>query len=389
MSPARLREVSTAPATETDGARAEELWQLFVDSGYFNLAGRSAEWFESRRQSFIELGRRAGELPEVLCEAVWPSERGVEATLSTMKPYRSTWLLHQLAKRPGGSRYERVPGQMLRDLYTRTVEHALADPGIRWMGAYIESTVPFVHRAHRGFAERMAGTGRVLLHPVRMIDVDCHGPDTWGPMSSSPATAADQVQIVEVSPATAEARVQPVEVSPATAGERARLTEQISRTRPASYVEALDLGPEALDFEDAARPWRAAGLERERHILVARRGTTPLAAAVLEVGPPGTNPFQLLDATRLFPLSPHGREAYPALLSEARRWYAQRGRDSFVFLAEEPGDVEAAGLHDEAPEAKPYLWLISADLIPDFLQHTHEQTVSRLPLTHNTEKEPS
>jgi hypothetical protein len=134
VSPPRLREVpgeQALPATtQADGSRAEDLWQLFVDSGYFNLAGRSAAGFEARRASFIELGRRAGALPEVLCEVVWPSERGVEATLSAMKPYRSTWLVHQLAKRQGGSRFERVPGQMLRELYVRTVEHALNDAGI-------------------------------------------------------------------------------------------------------------------------------------------------------------------------------------------------------------------------------------------------------------------
>lgn len=353
-----LREVSR-PATVTDGSRVEELWQLFVRSGYFNLAGRSAAWFEARRASFIELGRRAGELPEVLCEAVWPSERGVEATFSTLKAYRSTWLVHQLAKRAGGSRFERFPGQMLSDLYTCAVEHALGDADVRWLAAYIESTVPFVHRAHVGFAERVEG--RSLLRPVRMIDVGCHAPHGEDSRDIGPAKAA----------------------------EKQLLAREIARTRPTGYVEALDLGPDALDFEDAARPWRTAGLERERNILVARRGGTPLAAAVLEVGPPGTNPFQLLDAARLFPLSPRGREVFPALMDAARRWYASRGRDSFIFLAEEPGDVEAAGLHDAAPEAKPYLWLIPADLASDFLQHVHEQAASRLHSPHNTEKEPS
>lgn len=367
VSPPCFQEAPTAPALrttlETDGSRAEQIWKLFVDSGYFNLAGRSAAWFEARRASFVELGRRAGALPEVLCTTVWPSERGVEATLSTMKPYRSLWLVHQLAKRQGGSRFEPIPGQMLRDLYVRTVEHARSDSGFRWLAAYIEATVPFVHRAHAAFAERMAGTGRVLLRPVRMIDVDCHAPGVQD------ALAPD--------------------VGPATSGERALLAEEISRTRPASYVEALDLGPEALDFEDAARPWLAAGLERERHILVSRQGETLLAAAVLEVGPPGTNPFQLLDVTRLFPLSPRGREAFPALLAAARRWYALRGRDGFLFMSEEAGDVAAAGLRDEAPGAKPYLWLIPADLAPEFLHHIHEQTVRRLPPANNTEKEPS
>lgn len=349
------------PSTRTDGALVEGIWQLFTDSGYFNLAGRSAAWFEERRTSFLELGRRAARLSDVLCEVVWPSERGVEATLSAMKPYRSVWLVHQLARRQGGSRFEAAPGQMLRDIYVRAVEHARADPGFRWLGAYIESTVPFIRRSHARFAEQLAGKAPVLLLPLRMIDVACDAP------------AAEHAPDLDVGPAT-----------PA---ERALLVRELARTRPAPYVEALDLGPDALDLEDAARPWRAEGLERERHLLVARRQGTPLALAVLEVGPAGTNPFRLLDSARLFPLSPLGREAFPALLDAARRWYASRGRDGFVFLAEEEGAVEAAGLHDEAPEARPYLWLIPASLAPEFLEHLHEQTVSRLPSTH--EKEPS
>ncbi|WP_121770957.1 hypothetical protein [Corallococcus interemptor] len=125
------------------------------------------------------------------------------------------------------------------------------------------------------------------------------------------------------------------------------------------------------------RAWQAVGLERERHLLVAREGAKPVAVAILESGPPGTNPFGLLDSVRLFALSPRARLAYPALMDGARSWFAQRFRDVFTFLAEEPGDVEAAGLHDAAPDAKPALWLIPSDLASGFLEHIHEQTAPR------------
>ncbi|RKH31529.1 hypothetical protein D7Y13_11490 [Corallococcus praedator] len=347
------------PTTRADGALVEAHWRLFSDSGYFDLAGRSSERFEARRASFVALGKRVAGLEAVLSEVVWPSERGVEATLSIMKPYRSLWMVHQLARHQDGSRYERTRGRMLRDVYVRAVEHAQADSAFRWFAAYIESTVPFTHRVHVGFAERMAGTGRTCLLPMRMIDVECAHPS--GQEDSG------------------------LELGPATDAERRRLVEELALTRPACYAEALDLRLETLDLEDAARPWVSRGLERERYVLVAREGLTPLAVAVLEVGPPGTNPFRLLDSARLFPLSERGRDAYPALLDEARRWFARRDRDSFTFLAEAPGDVEAAGLHDDAPEARPYLWIIPADLASEFLEHIHEQTAPR-PL-HPSEKE--
>ncbi|WP_158620044.1 PilZ domain-containing protein [Corallococcus sicarius] len=339
------------PMTRTDGAHAQEQWRLFIDSGYFNLGGRSSEDFEARRESFLALGRRTPHLGAVLSQVVWPSERGVEATLSIMKPYRSLWLLHQLARRQDASRFERVPGQLLRDIYVRALEHARADPGFRWFATYLETTVSFVRRTHVGFAERMADTGRTFVLPLRMLEVDC-------------------AQL-------AGAGASGLELGPATEAERQLLLEELSRTRPACYTEALDLRPETLDLEDAARSWNALGLERERHLVVARDGQTPLAVAVLESGAPGTHPFHLLDSARLFPLSPRARDAGPALLDEARRWFARRGRDSFTFLAEAPGDVEAAGLHDDAPEAKPALWIIPADLVPEFLEHLHEQTAPR------------
>lgn len=343
------------PTTRTDGTRVEEQWRLFIDSGYFNLAGRSVEDFEARRRSFVELGRQAGSMGSVLTEVVWPSERGVEATLSAMKPYRSVWMVHQLARRQDATRFERLKGQMLRDVYAHCVEHAQRDREFRWLAAYIESTVPFTHRSHVGFAERMAATGRTLLLPMRMIDVEC---------GDAPASSA-----------------MGLELGPATEAERRLLVERIALTRPACYADALDLRLETLDLRDAARTWQAVGLERERHLLVAREGAKPVAVAILEVGPPGTNPFGLLDSVRVFALSGRARQAYPALMDGARRWFADRGRDGFTFLAEESGDVEAAGLHDAAPDAKPFLWLIPADLASEFLEHLHEQTAPR-PLSH-------
>ncbi|WP_224248126.1 PilZ domain-containing protein [Hyalangium gracile] len=354
----RWRELVTGslcPATRTDGSWVEPLWQLFIDSGYFSLASHSAEAFEDQRTSFLELGKRAASLPHLMCLTAWPSTRGVEGTLASMKPYRSMWLVHQLAKRPGSPPRPGSTGEVLRDLYVRTVEHAQSDPGFRWLGAYIEGTVPFVHRAHAGFARRMEGTGRTLLLPLRMVDVSCAAPG--------------------------RALSEGLSVGPATPGELTLLASELARIRPASYIEALDLSLESLDLGAATGAWREARLERERHILVARHGGRPLAAAVLEVGQRGSNPFRLLDAMRLFPLAPEEPEARQALLDAARGWYASRGRDTFVLMQEDGLDSHAseASPADAHGGAQPYLWLISAELVPEFLEHIHTQTAGRLP----------
>ncbi len=342
-----------SPTTRGGEQLLEPLWDLLVASGYFNLAGKTTEHFEELRASFMDLGYRAASLPRLFCQTVWPSERGVEATLSSVRPYRHGWLVHQLAKRPGKPETSHVPGQILRDIHVRTLEHAQADPDFRWLVAYVESTVPLMERVHLSYARAHAGGGEALVMPVRLMDVRCDEE------SGLPADGLD--------------------IGPVRFEEKALLAEQLFLTRPTSYVDALDFSRDRLELREVTQTWHAAGLERERHILVARREGVPQAAIVLELGPPGVNLFRLLDAARLFPLAPGGQETYVALLDAARRWYAQRGRTAFVFIREDEDDsyAAAARLHDE-PGARPCLWLLSARMLPEFLEYVSEATVGRL-----------
>ena len=348
----RLVSQSLCPSTRTSETLLEPLWDLYTASGYFNLAGKSVEHFGSLRRSFMDIGRRAVELPNLFCQTVWPSERGAEASLSSVKPYRHSWMLHQLARRPGQPAHTpQVPGQVLRDTYLRTLEHSQGDPEFKWMFCYTEPTVPWMYRTHLRFARRMQDSGQSLVMLMRRMEAHCNEP------SGQSAAGLD--------------------IGPATIGEKYLLANAIARTRPACYVEALDFTRERLELWGIARAWQGAGLERERRIFVARRQAVPLAALVVEVGQPGTNLFRLLDSARLFPLSPEGRSAYVALLDEARRWFALRGRDSFVYLCEDEGDyAEAARLREE-PSSQLCLWIISAALVPEFLEHIHEQSVGR------------
>ena len=341
-----------SPATRTSEDYLGPLWDVYDASGYFNLASKSAEHFAELRRSFVDLGQRAAQLSHLICQPVWPSERGVEASFSTLKAYRHSWLVHQLGRRPGKPNEPVAPGQILRDVYLRTLEHAQSDPEFKWAFCYGESTVPWIYRTHVRFAQRTQGPGQNLVMPLRMMDVECH--------ELSGHSAGD------------------LDIGPASIGEKYLLAGEIARTRPACYVEALDFTRDRLELWGVSRAWQGAGLERERRILVARRQGVPLAALVLELGHPGTNLFRLLDSARLFPLAPEGkRSAYVALLDEARRWFAARGRGSFVFLCEDDGAyAQAARLHDD-PATQPILWIIPASQVPEFLEHVSEQSVGR------------
>jgi hypothetical protein len=344
------------PCTRPCEGQLERMWELFDLSGYFNLAGRTGDSFAAVRESFFRTTARTAAIPELFCHTVWPSGRGIEATVSAMKSYRYTWQTHQLAKRPGPG-VAQLPGQVVRDVLVRAYEHAQADRGCRWVLAYVEKTTPFMDLSHLRFARRMASTGLALSMPVRMMDAHC----------SERSGLADALY----------------DVGPATGDEARMLVAALARTRPRCYVEAMDLTGEGLDLRGAGEAWARRGLRRERAVFVARCRRQPLAALVVEHGEPGTNLFSLLDAARVVPLAPLPQEetfVYAALLDHARRWYADRGVASFTYIREDDDDsyAEACRLHD-APEAEPHLWILSSRLLPEFTEYLGEVTVGRRP----------
>src|SRR5262249_40975128 len=104
------------PTTDSGEQWADSLWQLFERSGYFSLSGKDAQNFVELRDSFVQVTEEIATRPQIVSTAVFPSERGVEATASVVKAYARSWCGHQLAKNPGKApRVE--PHQILRDLY--------------------------------------------------------------------------------------------------------------------------------------------------------------------------------------------------------------------------------------------------------------------------------
>lgn len=346
----RMVEEQLCPSTCTSEKFTESLWELFSRSGYFNLAGRSTAYFDEIKKNFESLAHRSTLIPQLVCQTVWPSERGAEGTASFLKGYRYTWLGHQVARRPGKPPPGVTdPGQILRDLYLRGIEHMQSDLDFRWIMAYVEPTVQWIEKAHLRFVPRYQDSGEALAMPLRMMNANCDEP----------------------SGQSSEAMGGPLDIGPATAEELALLCETVRRTRPPCYGEALDLVEDRIEMKAIRTAWNRYGLERERQVLVARQNGWPLAAAVLELGQLGTNLFRLLDAARLVPIDPDGKRAYVALLDAARTWYADRGRRSFLYLREDDdwSYAEPARLHDLS---EPSLWILSARLVPEYLEYLFE-----------------
>ncbi|NOK15799.1 hypothetical protein HMI50_01950 [Corallococcus carmarthensis] len=341
-----------SPATRTSEGLVEELWDLFNRSGFFSLGGSSPAEFDELKLNFASLAKRASEVPQLFCNAVWPSERGIEATLSFTKPYRHAWLGHQVAKRPGKPPAGvQEAGAIMRDIYLRTFEHPQSDPDFHWVVAYVEALNPWINKAHVKYAQRQMESGSGLAYTRKIQKMKAYSHEMTG-------------------------RVHPYTVGPATPGELSLLAATVAQQFPECYVESLDLTRDRLDMGPVTAKWKSFGMERERTVLVARRDGVPCAAAVVELGQLGANLFRLLDNTRLFSLLGDGTRAYSALLDAARRWYAARNRPSFLYLREDEGGdyVQECGLHD-GPD--PYLWIISSKLVPDFLEHISELTIGR------------
>ena len=325
----------------------ESMWSLLQQSGYFNLSGKTPDQFEPLKKTFIDFGTRAAAAPRIICQAVWPSERGIEASLSVAKVYCGSWLVHQLAKRPG-----RAPGvahvrQILRDIYLRAFEYPQLDPAFTWAMAYIDGEVPW-SMAHLDFARPYIPQELAAIKPFRLRE--CSSAETSGVMS-----------------------VERFEIGPAATYETAWLLDELARTHPRALLDSLDLVPERVDLAETARLWKEAGMGRERAIFTARRAGVPVAAAIVETGETGTNLFRLLDCVRLYELGRGGLAAFGPLLDEARRFYRAKGKSTFVYIQEhaDAQHVEEAGMNDLGPGN---YWAISAQILPEFLEHVYELT---------------
>jgi hypothetical protein len=340
-----------SPNTQTSEGMLGALWELFEVSGYFRLAGKCPADFAELREAFFSLGLKAHNIPRLLCQVVWPSEMGVEGSVSFTKAYSTAWMGHQLAKRNGPHpKTCNDSGQILRDVYTRAFEHPQSDPAFEWVVGYVEPTVKWIERSHLAFVAKHQATEEVYAARIHLMTARCDE------HIEEPSTLV---------------------VKLATTKERAQLAEVLAARWPRPYLRALDFTVEALTMETITSQWSHEGLERGRAIFAAHSGEQVVAFGVFETGHLGTNLFRLLDCVRITTLIPT-EGAHQALLNQARLWYKARQRAEFIYLREEQDTsyVTAAKLHEDS---EPYLWIIAAKYVPEFLEHVQETTISRLP----------
>ncbi len=338
------------PNTRVGGTWSRRTWALFSESGYFRLSGKTPAHFSGLRRHFATLSRRLDANPEAGCQVVWPSERGIEASLSLTKVYTGTWLAHQLARMPGETPVNVDGPRVMRDIFLRGFEHAQQDPLLRWVIGYSEENVSWMRHVEHAFTRRAAGPEEGGVWPFRLME--------WRGAIPMRRRATD------------------LTIGPADPADVEGMVAHVRATRPKPYVEALDFTSDRFDMTSFSSRMSEAGIRRQRVVLAARKGDHLLAAAVLEVGEQGANLFRLVDSVRLFALEPAGVSAYGDLLIAAMGWFEARGSDAFVYINESDDQEHArdVGLTDLG---RGKLWVLTAALVPDYLEHIYQFTVSR------------
>jgi hypothetical protein len=341
---------SLHPGTDVGARYDRDVWGLFEDSGYFDLSGKAKGEFLHVRDAASYVTECLDRDPRVGYRVVWQKGDQVAASVSHVRAYAGTWLGHQMAKSKSVPLTREEGLVALRSLYERLYEPLLDSGEAQWLLGYCEAHVRWMRAAHHDFAKPRVGADAAIV-PFRLFEARCD-------------------QRVD--------RPAGVDVGPATEVDRRRILKVVEATKPRPYREALDLVPARFDLEETTARWQGAGLERERHVLVARVGGVDVAAAIVEIAERGTNLFGLLDGVRLLPIRDVAREtledACVALLAEAAEIYRRQGRESFVHHAEGEDDPSARHLRAMRDLGEGYAWIVSAGLGAEFLEHVRALT---------------
>ncbi|MFW6066846.1 MAG: hypothetical protein ACOC97_00790 [Myxococcota bacterium] len=329
------------PNTAVGTSAPEELWELFADSGYFNISDKSTADFLDLHGAFVVASRKLALAPHLGGQVDWRSRHGIDCSVTLLRAWHEASLVYHVARRR--ERPLALSGnRSLYEVYHHALEHASRDPLLRWLVVYIKTDgARFTRLLHKDFPSWHDDGQRASLVRFRAM-----------------AGRTD---------AAAEADDEPSwDVAPAEAPELDLLARRIAHLRTPAYVEALDLTRRRLKSPALERAWSRAGLARKREILIARREGQPVAAAVLDLAEDGLHLFGLLDVVRVFPLVEGAEAAYEPLLRAAARWYAARGKATFTYFDEWfDGTAQRLGLEDLG---EAWLTVTRTDLLPELFE---------------------
>lgn len=348
------------PRTKIGGTWTNDIWELYDKSGYFSLSSKQVRDFEPLRLPFVEASRKLGRAPQLGAQIVWPSARGVEASVSVVSLNHHAIFLYHVARRHGNPPEGTTGRTILYDIYERALTWIHRSPFARWLVVWVQDAGQFSKRLHLDFVSRNADNVHACVVPFRALEIPTQIETT------------SQSRLIALKDGAATERAT-WSVRPAQVDELLRIGRACQELFPAPLVEALALAP---PFERRWDAWDDTALLRGRDVVVAEYDGKVCAAAILECAEDGIHLFGLLDVLRIIPLGTWDQEAANALVHYARRLFAQLGKSMFVYACDAkipredwPQDATDLGLTHCTV-------MSTAELLPQLTEHAWELTMS-------------
>lgn len=344
---ARVVDELLHPTTQWGTAKPDDLWKVYEGSGYFELSGKTSDEFVDYRDSFFTTNAVLSDAPQIGGRFALHTRRGLEATISQLEVWDNSWLVYQLGRLEHNRALVGESDHVLADLYVHAYEHLQTFAKPEYLVTLVQDVARWSRRMHLQLVERHVESGHGVIVPFRALEM------------------ATKTRL----PVPRE-----ITVGPATSAELVAMAEHLARTRHPLERAALGLQRPERDLLPLVERWQAAGLDRRREIIVARRDDQMVAFAILEAAEAGLHLFCLTDCVRLFHLGERDQDGELALLGAARTWYACHGHHRFVVYADPL--MPAAWAEHARDLGLAYITILTAEHLPELLEHVTELTAN-------------
>ena len=291
------------PFTRIGATYSRDLWELFIDSGYFHLSNKKPEDFIASKAAFFHTSRIIAKSPRLGVQIVYPTSRGVDCSYSVIAEYPRTCMSIHTGRRSTGKDPLGLSGRIvLRDAYLRVLDwirRCEAD----WMSVWVQDAAPpFIKGMLLNFVQSRVDGRLADIHKFHALEISC--------AEEPPRSSGFDVRHAQH-----------------------RETEEVYERFGASYPQLLASARCWHDGVDTSSHWAEAGLWHKRAVIVARQHDELKGAAICEATPEGIHVYGLFDVVHLV-YDDHETER--ALLDAAVRWYRSFGKRRFIYAASSP-----------------------------------------------------
>lgn len=244
----------------------DAVWQFFLDTRFLypeKLAALGPLAAEVKRT----FARLSGTTDALFKSVVYTEGERVFAHLSALRAYRRTWVVQHLAgtTRLKGRQGPRIVNLGLSEFFGQNTD-------LEYVKVFFRPDNKWPARVFGGFARKVSDRQLSDLRHLDYLTVptDCILPPVEG-----------------------------LRVIPADGGDLSVVERAFVGAERGLLLRSDDLTRSALGLQELSEAWRAAGLARERRVLLALQGDRPVAFALCEISSPGLNLSELLSAFRL------------------------------------------------------------------------------------------